>query len=87
MTEYRDTLTATPDSTFCQVPAAQAQPGLPPEPARRGNGNVAQLPTALRDQINHWIYEGVSYPDIIRRLENTAKFLTPKHLSEYKKYS
>ncbi len=87
MTDYPDTLATAPDSAICQVPVTDSAPGQPPEPARPGNGKVAQLPKALRDQVNNWLYDGVSYPDIIQRLGDAGKDLTSKHLSEYKKYS
>src|SRR4051794_5493095 len=32
---------------------------------RRGNGKVARLPEAIREQVNNWILDGVSYPEII----------------------
>src|SRR5437588_11377159 len=35
--------------------------------AYRGNGFVARLPKALRDQLNQMMLDGVSYPDIIER--------------------
>ena len=45
-------------------PASAAQSGHD----ARANGKVARLPKALRDQINQWILDGVTYPDIIQRL-------------------
>ena len=63
----------------------------PPSPqpitacAYRGNGNVARLPKSTRDQINHWMLDGVSYPDIIGRLGDQGKHLKPDHLYQWKK--
>ncbi len=51
----------------------------------RGNGKVARLPKPLRDQINHWLTDGVSYPDIIERLGDHGKDLKPDNLSQWKK--
>src|ERR1051325_1716426 len=51
----------------------------------RGNGFVARLPKALRDQVNQMILDGVSYPEIIRRLGEPGKHLKPDHLSQWKK--
>src|ERR1043166_4214942 len=34
----------------------------------RANGKIARLPKTARDQINRWILDGVTYPDIIYRL-------------------
>ena len=57
----------------------------PPTFTHRGKGKIARLPKALRDQINEWILDGLSYPDIIERLGDQGKELKPGHLSEYKK--
>jgi hypothetical protein len=51
----------------------------------RGNGKVARLPKPLRDQINQWVLDGASYPDIIQRLGDHGKGLNPGHLCEWKK--
>jgi hypothetical protein len=51
----------------------------------RGNGKVARLPKAIRDQINHWLLDGLSYTDIIERLGEPGKHLNADHLSEWKK--
>jgi hypothetical protein len=60
-----------------------------PEPAPpfdyRGNGKVARLPKHLRDQINHGLLDGLSYPDIIERLGEPGNDLKPDNLSEWKK--
>src|SRR5438445_8133756 len=67
------------------------QPTNPPpsHPAfgtgNRGNGKVARLPKNVRDQINNWILDGVSYPGIIERLGEHGKDLKPNHLYEWKK--
>lgn len=57
------------------------------QPARRGrpNGKVARLPKAVRDQINGWLLDGLSYPEIIQRLGPQGKNLTPNNLSQWKK--
>src|SRR5207253_3212503 len=42
--------------------------------------------TSIRDQLNHMILDGVSYPDIIQRLGDPAKHLNPDHIHRWKKY-
>ncbi|HWX21140.1 MAG TPA: hypothetical protein VN578_14670 [Candidatus Binatia bacterium] len=51
----------------------------------RGNGKVSRLPKSIRDQINQWMLDGVSYPDIIERLGEHGKDLKPDNLSQWKK--
>jgi hypothetical protein len=51
----------------------------------RGNGKVARLPKPIRDQINHWLLTGLSYPEIIERLGEQGQDLNPGHLCEWKK--
>jgi hypothetical protein len=51
----------------------------------RPNGKIARLPKTVRDQINHWLLDGVSYPDIIQRLGDCGKDLTLDNLSQWKK--
>src|SRR5712672_1708108 len=53
--------------------------------AHRGNGNVARLPQSVRDQINHWMLDGVPYADIIGRLGEQGQHLKPDHLYQWKK--
>jgi len=53
--------------------------------AYRGNGFVARLPKTMRDQLNQMMLDGVSYPEIIKRLGDPASHLKPDHLSEWKK--
>src|SRR2546427_6199518 len=51
----------------------------------RANGKIARLPKSIRDQINNWILDGLSYPDIIKRLGHHGKHLKPDNLSQWKK--
>jgi hypothetical protein len=51
----------------------------------RAHGKVARLPKATRDQINFWMRDGLSYPDIIQRLGPQGEGLTPNNLSEWKR--
>jgi len=53
--------------------------------AYRGNGFVARLPKTMRDQLNQMMLDGLSYPEIIKRLGDPASHLKPDHLSEWKK--
>jgi len=46
-----------------QVPAPEPTPLFD----YRSNGKVARLPKHLRDQVNHWLVDGLSYPEIIER--------------------
>src|SRR5882672_1462216 len=57
----------------------------PPHFEHRGNGKIARLPKIIRDQINNWILDGVTYPDIIQRLGEYGKDLKPDNLSQWKK--
>ena len=87
-----------PPAAAVVVPPETARPAdSPPEPAPqpasakesghdgRANGKVARLPKAVRDQINHWLLDGVSYPDIIQRLGEHGQDLRPANISEWKK--
>ena len=66
-----------------QIPAPSPEPNSLFD--YRGNGKVARLPRKIRDQINQWLLDGLSYPEIIERLGETGKDLKPDHLSEWKK--
>jgi hypothetical protein len=52
---------------------------------RRGNGKIARLPKSIREQVNQMILDGLTYPEIIHRLSEHGKDLTPGHLCEWKK--
>ena len=65
--------------------APETTAGPSPAHAGRANGKIARLPKTIRDQINHWLLDGVSYPDIIQRLGEHGKDLRPANLSEWKK--
>jgi hypothetical protein len=60
-------------------------PSAPAIGASGGNGFVARLPRAIRDQLNQMMLDGVSYPQIIKRLGDPASHLRPSHLTEWKK--
>jgi hypothetical protein len=73
-----------------ETPSPAPETEIPPAPpptasAYRGNGTVARLPKPVRDQINNWMLDGVSYPDIIGRLGEQGKHLKPDHLYQWKK--
>ena len=51
----------------------------------RPNGKIARLPKPVRDHINHWLLDEVAYPDIIQRLDDHGKDLTPDNISQWKK--
>ena len=78
-----------PNTSSGEVPAGanptasttQAQPSG----SGRANGKIARLPKTVRDQINEWISDGVSYPQIITRLGPSGADLNPGHFSEWKK--
>jgi hypothetical protein len=53
--------------------------------SHRGNGKISHLPKALRDQINNWILDGITYPKIIERLGEQGQHLKPGHFCEYRK--
>lgn len=57
----------------------------------RGGGKAGRaLPVAgacpsnpgIRDQVNHWLVDGLSYPEIIDRPDEDGKDLKPGHLCE-----
>jgi hypothetical protein len=82
-------LPAPPQSAAQEPPrqdSAASATALPGFSNNRGNGKVARLPRDIRDQINHMILDGVSYPDIIQRLGDPAKHLDPDHIQQWKKY-
>src|SRR6266481_6213846 len=79
-----------------QIPPSEADVQAPPqEPesatatapylATRGNGFVARLPRAIRDQLNQMMLDGVPYAEIIERLGEPARHLKPDHLYQWKK--
>jgi len=51
----------------------------------RGNGKVARLPKAIRDQLNQMLLDGLTYSEIIERLGDHAKDLKPNNIGEWKK--
>src|SRR5712664_4015040 len=60
--------------------------GQPATPSpNRAHGKVARLPKLIRDQINHWLLDGVSYPEIIKRLGDHGQDLKPDNISQWKK--
>jgi len=77
----------TPNGQAASLPADIEALASDPTPLfiNRGNGNIARLPKTVRDQINNWILDGVSYPDIIQRLGDQGKHLKPDHLYQWKK--
>jgi len=59
-------------------------PAPAPEPAtflaHRGNGKIARLPKLVRDKVNSWMLDGLSYPEIIQRLGEHGQDLKPNNL-------
>jgi hypothetical protein len=78
---------APPDAEGGPAPAQESESSSvsPPCLAARGNGFVARLPRAIRDQLNQMMLDGVPYPQIIKRLGDPASHLKPNHLTEWKK--
>ncbi len=56
-----------------------------PHSKGRANGKVARFPKVIRDQINNWLLDGFSYPDIIKRLGEHGKSLKPDNVSQWRK--
>src|SRR5438034_64248 len=56
----------------------------PPSYTHRGNGMVARLPRAVRDQVNHMLLDGVPYSDIPERLGEAGNDLTEEHIRRWK---
>src|SRR5882724_40972 len=77
------------DSIESQASAApdipQSELPVPHSSLGRANGKVARLAKPIRDQINDWLLDGISYPDIIERLGEQGKNLKPDNLSQWKK--
>src|SRR5690349_8008048 len=78
-----------PSTTSESVTADSAPSPCNSQPAaifpHRGHGKVARLPKPVRDQINHWLVDGLSYPQIIQRLGDDGQDLKPDNLSQWKK--
>ena len=47
------------------------------------NGKIAKLPKATRDQINRWLDDGHSYPQIIKSLGEAGVGLKPSHFTHW----
>jgi hypothetical protein len=47
------------------------------------NGKIAKLPKTTRNQINQWLDDGYSYPQIIRDLAEVGKGLKPAHFTHW----
>src|SRR5436189_4825362 len=50
----------------------------------RRNGKVARLPSALREQINHMLDDGVPYKTIIQKLGEAGKHLNKDSISNWR---
>src|SRR5436190_6902632 len=76
-----------PPKADAQLPPQELQSEPAPAPclASRGNGFVARLPKAIREQLNQMMLDSVPYAEIIERLGDPASHLKPSHLSEWKK--
>jgi len=57
---------------------------LPLATGHRRNGKVAKKPKAVRDQINHWLTDGLTYSSIIEKLGDDGKDLNEENLSNWK---
>jgi len=51
---------------------------------RHRTGTVARLPKPLRDEINHMLDDGFSFPQLIRQLGASGKGLAPEHIRRWK---
>jgi len=81
-----DTQPAPDTTTNDIVPEAEADDSSSKSAGHaRANGKVARLPKSVRDQINQWILDGATYPQIIARLGPAGADLKPGHLSEWRK--
>ena len=52
---------------------------------RRPTGRIARLPKLLRDQINVMLRDGLSYPDILKRLGSARADLNRRSLMDWRK--
>src|SRR5262245_47746191 len=84
--------TSTLPSTPNENPAVSAPSDTPhselrtphsQKPGHKRNGKIAQLPKATRDQINQWLDDGRSSPDIIRDLGEIGRDLNPGHFTQW----
>ncbi len=53
-------------------------------PARRRTGKVARLPKEDRDLVNLMLHDGVSYPDICKKLSERGHQLNPDNLCHWR---
>jgi len=66
-------------------PQPDKLPDAIPQFEHAGNGKIARLPKAIRDQVNTWLRDGLSSPEIIKRLGDAGQGLNPGHFHEYRK--
>lgn len=63
---FNPALDALPPTDLLPEIFSEANVGQCPGHEGRANGKVGRLPEHLRDQINHWLLDSVTYPDITR---------------------
>src|SRR5438552_1484644 len=63
--------------------APAIEPPVTGENGHKRNGNIAKLPKAIRDQINRWLDDGHTYPQIIKDLGAEGKDLNPGHFTQW----
>jgi hypothetical protein len=73
-----------PTSGVDADPESPLHPDLPDD--NKGNGKIACLPKAIRDQVNHWLLDRVPHLDIIERLGEYGKGLRPNNVHQWKKH-
>src|SRR4051812_14362258 len=66
-------------------PAALTSPPQPSAPKYRPKGKIAWLPTAVRNQINQLLLDGLSFPAILKALGPAGAGLNVNNLWRYHK--
>src|SRR3974390_1253294 len=59
---------------------SKPNPDLPP---RRPRGKIARLPKATRDKLNVMLRDGVKYDEVLARLPEDAKDISPRNISNW----
>src|SRR6266568_4549168 len=54
-----------------------------PAPTRRRNGRVACLPKVQRDMVNHMLWNGVPYKNIVSALDEADYQVTERQISSW----
>jgi hypothetical protein len=56
---------------------------LPPPPTRSPRGKIGRLPKATRDKLNRMLRDGCEQNEVLAKLGDEAKDITPKNISNW----